>query len=209
MRQTALVKLELFIESLKAIHCGEWHPWALDIARQVADTKADIPVRSPLFKDVLFPALHDAICSGAAEPVRWLAGFSQLLYHSKEALEKLPEDMRSEFGLLCEAVRRNPQDAKSKQRLRDLHQSRFDYVLHELPVGVLYGHDGATIEQCAELLAELEDYKTLVCDIGARTEDSELIESAAFHISAYRAYLSNRKSYMNFSDYLSQQSTSL
>ena len=72
-------------------------------------------------------------------------------------------------------------------------RSRFDYVLHELRTGVLYGHNGATAEECAELLHDLSAYERLSVDPGPEEEDRELIAEARFHIPAYQHYLSENR----------------
>ena len=82
-------------------------------------------------------------------------------------------------------------------------RSRFDYALHELPAGVLYGHDGATIEQCDELLVELSDYERLAMEFGAEEEDRELIAQSRFHIPAYRRYLLEGGRDANYETFLS------
>jgi hypothetical protein len=82
-------------------------------------------------------------------------------------------------------------------------RSRFEYALHELPTGVLYGHDGATIEQCGELLEELADYKRLADEAGL-DGDHDLVSKAGFHISAYRKYLGELGRYTNYAQYLAR-----
>jgi hypothetical protein len=84
-------------------------------------------------------------------------------------------------------------------------RSRFDYVLHELPNGVLYGRDGATIEQCHELIEELSDYERLARELGSEDPDTELIAEARFHIPAYSQYLSERGHYTTYEQYLSNR----
>ncbi|MBX7206794.1 MAG: hypothetical protein K1X78_00665 [Verrucomicrobiaceae bacterium] len=204
VRSVALTQLESFITELLLRPVAEWHPWAIEIATEVVDNGIDLPVRMPLFRSVLFPALHTEVVAGSASAARWLAGFSQLLYHSQNCRDQLAPELQSEHGLILEAVRRDPTDSRAKHRLRAILQSRFDYSLHELPTGVLYGHNGATVEQCAEMIEELADYAKLCDDIGATETDAELIEEASFHLSAYRRYLLQRDSYANYPDYLTQ-----
>ncbi|MCW1921830.1 hypothetical protein OKA05_04655 [Luteolibacter arcticus] len=85
-------------------------------------------------------------------------------------------------------------------------RSRFDYALHELPLGVLYGHDGATIEECGELLEELEGYERLADQVG-HEGDRDLISKARFHIPAYRQYLEEHDRYTTYAQYLSLHSS--
>ncbi len=96
-------------------------------------------------------------------------------------------------------------DIRAKRRLVLLLRSRFDYVLHELPAGVLYSHDGATSEQCGELLAELSDYDRFAQEVGREEVDRELIEEARFHIPAYQRYLSQLDRYSSYEQFLTDQ----
>jgi hypothetical protein len=158
-------------------------------------------IRLPLFRSVLFPALHAGLQASTPGTARWLAGFSQLLYKSPACSERLPEDQRTEYGLILRAVSDDDSDLTSKRRLLALMRSRFDYALHELPAGVLYGHDGATIEECGELLEELADYERLTDQVGLEG-DRELISKARFHISTYRRYLEEHGLYTGYAQYL-------
>jgi hypothetical protein len=87
-----------------------------------------------------------------------------------------------------------------------LMRSRFDYVLHELPAGILYGTDGATIDQCDELRTELNDYEHLVQALGSEEADRDLIAEARMHIPSYKRYLSRREHYTSYEHYLSADS---
>lgn len=204
VRSLALTQLESFITELLLRPAAEWHPWAIEVATEVVDSSINLPVRMPLFRSVLFPALYAELCAGSPSAARLLAGFSQLLYHSQNCRDQLKPELQSEHGLILEAVRRDPKDSRAKHRLRAILRSRFDYSLHELPTGVLYGHNGATGEQCAEMIDELADYTKLCDDIGATETDTELIEKASFHLTAYQMYLLQRDSYASYPEYLTK-----
>lgn len=208
VRQESLAALERFTDAALKHSIEVWQPWALDLARRVVDDHEDIPVRLPLFRLMLFPALRDGLAKSIPGSARWLAGFGQLLYKSPSCRDQLPENQRSEHGLLLRAVQDDPGDTRAKNRLRLLMRSRFDYVLHELPCGVLYGNDGATIEQCDELMEELGDYEQLLEELGSEDTDRYLIAEARFHIPAYKHYLSERQHYTSYEDYLSTSGNS-
>ena len=145
VRSHALTQLEGFIKCLRAQNQTDWQNWAVSLSKEIVDDRRDVPVRLPLFRLVLFPALHSRLNAGSGAAARWLAGFSQLLFHSSECRDQLPSHLRTEHGLILEAIRRDPSDLSSKRRLRMILRSRFDYCLHELPSGVLFGPDGATL----------------------------------------------------------------
>lgn len=63
------------------------------------------------------------------------------------------------------------------------------YTLHELPDGVLYGHDGASIAECDELLGLLAEFVDLAKKAGLQEVHAKLIKDCAFHFRSYRDYL--------------------
>jgi len=60
----------------------------------------------------------------------------------------------------------------------------------------LYGSDGATIEQCEELLNDLTKYK-VVCE-KLKVDNEDLITECKFYYSAYKSYLTIYKNYSGF-----------
>jgi hypothetical protein len=202
IRQESLLALERFSEALLRLSPEVWQPWARELAKSVVDENQDIPIRLPLFRLVIFPALRSGLDQSIPGSARWLAGFAQALYKSPSCYEQLPENERSEYGLLLRAIHDDPTDIRAKKRLLILMRSRFDYVLHELPCGVLYGQDGATVEQCDELLAELSDYERLAKEIGLEDWDRRLIAQARFHVPAYKSYLLHLDNYASYEQYL-------
>lgn len=205
VRQRSIDALKRFTDAVTLLPAEIWHPWARELAMRVVDDREVIPIRIPLFRVIIFPALHAGLTTSIPGCARWLAGFGQLLYHSPECSKQLPEHQRTEHGLLLSAVRMDDTDIRAKRRLVLLLRSRFDYVLHELPAGVLYSHDGATSEQCGELLAELSDYDRFAQEVGREEVDRELIEEARFHIPAYQRYLSQLDRYSSYEQFLTDQ----
>lgn len=203
VRQESLVALERFSDAVLRLSPDIWQPWARELARLVVDEHQETPIRMPLFRKVIFPALRTGLEKSLPGCARWLAGFAQLLYHSPACSAQLPEDQRSEHGLLLLAVQNDPADMRAKKRLLMVMRSRFDYILHELPSGVLYGHNGATINECDELMRELPDYERLAGEFGSEQADRELIAQGRFHIPAYRRYLVARERYTSYEQYLS------
>jgi PAS domain-containing protein len=203
IRQESLLSLERFSEALLRLSPEVWQPWARELAMDVVDEHQEIPIRLPLFRRIIFPALQSGLEQSIPGSARWLAGFAQALYKSPSCYEQLPENERSEYGLLLRAIREDATDIRAKKRLLILMRSRFDYVLHELPDGVLYGQDGATVKQCDELLAELSDYERLAKEIGLEDWDRRLIAEARYQVPAYRCYLLDRDNYASYEEYLS------
>lgn len=207
VRSVALAQLDIFIASLLSQSEADWQDWAFNLSEAIVDHERDIPVRMPLFRSVIFPTLHSRLSAGSGGAARILAGFNQLLYHSPECQDMLPSHLRTEHGLILEAINRDPSDKRSKQRMRAILRNRFEYSLHELPSGVLYGQDGATTEECSEMISELKDYENLCAELGAEDQDRDVIEEASYYIPAYRDYLICRGAYASFATYLETHSS--
>ena len=204
VRAHALHLLDAFIAELLASPPDHWHPWAITVSQDIVDHQRPIPVRLPLFRAILFPALHRDLLAGSGFAARALASFTQFLVHSPQCRQQLPEGLRARDALLREAVRRHPSDLAAKRQLRDLHRRGFAFSLHELPAGVLYHQHGATAAECDQLLADLDEYARLCAELGRTPEDAALIAEAAHHIPAYADYLRHRDRYPSFAHYLEQ-----
>jgi hypothetical protein len=95
----------------------------------------------------------------------------------------------SATGLLLEALRVDPSDRKARQNLVGRRASYLKYTLHELPTGVLYGHNGATIAECDELVAELADFREHLEILGESARFVKLIGDCTLHFLRYKEYL--------------------
>ncbi len=188
-RSEKLRLLDAFVEELAQSPLAAWRPWALDLAAGVVDGGADITVRRALFERVLFPALAEGLDEGAPGCARWLAGLDIHLAHCPACRERLGPGRTSQRALLRLAVATDPADGRARDRLIRLIADGFKYALHELPTGVLYGHNGATPAECDLLTAELAAFGALLATAGRAAEYAELVEACAFHFAAYKQYL--------------------
>jgi hypothetical protein len=179
--------LDRFIDALLESPQATWHAWAKRTAAAVSDQGIETPVRFPLFRRVLLPALADGVRREEPGCARWLESFHQLMSHVKES--GLPAALASPYGLLREALRLDPYDARARRRLIDLFVGYFEYSLHELPTGVLYGTDGATAAQCEELSRDLDEFRVLVTAAGETEQFAGLIAECDFHFRTYAEYL--------------------
>lgn len=203
-RQQKLARLDAFISKLLEIPIERWSEWALSIAREHSEVGKRIEVRMPLFRWVLFPALLQAIERRTPGAARWLAALAQHLYRAKDCQDQLPAPRQTEIGLLLLALEHDPDDNQARLKLIDAFKWQLDYAIHEIPAGVLYGHDGATIEQCGELQATLDTFCGLVdaAELGARYES--LIQECRFHFRHYAIYLANSQRYDSYAGYLAE-----
>lgn len=203
-RAEKLLALGAFLDCLAESPEHEWRSWAWWIAERVVDKGEALRIRMPLFERAIFPALLTGYRTDQLGCARWLAGLCQLLYRSRGCREQLPEEERSEWGLLRAAIRCDSEDRWARRRLLEnlVHELRFS--LHELPAGVLYGMDGASPEQCRELELILHEFRTLAAKEGQEPQYADLIDACRFHFRAYRAYLLNPMDCRNYAQYLAR-----
>jgi hypothetical protein len=204
-REEKLNALQTFIDELLRDAQYDWRPWALSVARKVIDDGDETVIRMPLFKRVIFPSLFEALDAKAPGAARWLAGLSQLLYQCHSCLRRLGDLRSTEVALLRLALEHDPSDQRARNRLIHAVADRFQFCLHELPAGVLYGMNGATPTECDELLAELVEFRELLAAAGRTREYAQLVAECAFHFDAYRRFLACDARNGGYAAYLARQ----
>jgi hypothetical protein len=206
IRDVMMPALDRFIDKLLEQPAPEWREWARGTAASVSDDNASaVPVRFPLFRRVLLPVLVDGVLKAEPGCARWLASFESLLVNTRET--GLPESQSTTVGLLEEALRVDPGDELARRRLVDRRASYMEYTLHEVPSGVLYGTDGASAEQCQELLLLLERFKEDVAITGQGERFAELIAECDLHYRSYADYLRAGPPYGGYEEFLARRTT--
>ena len=198
VRSPILPTLENFIDALARTSVEYRTSWALKIAEAVVDQKKGIPVRLPLFRKVLFPALLSGYREQIPGCARWLAGFYQLLYNSPGCLDQLSPNERFVPNLLRAALQVDPNDTRSRGQLIGVLASHLEYAIHEVPSGVLFGSNGASIAECDLLVEELDEFSRLASADGCIERYRGLVDDCRLHFVAYRDYLGNRAGCVNY-----------
>lgn len=198
--------LTRFLDSFSDLAVDSQRNWALNLASKIVDGSDSTPVRMPLFRRVLLPHLQTAIADRLPGSARWLAGFAQHIYKCTDLGPQLDDGTLTEHGLLLAAIEHDPTDDASRHQLLKLLVSRLQYTLHELPTGVLYGNDGATVSECADLLSELDDFMQHANRLGVADDYADLIRDCRLHYKTYANYLADRCGAACYADFLSQVS---
>ena len=201
LRSERNAALERFLDSFVTLPKQIQHEWALQFLTE--PDLQDVTIRMPLFRRVLLPQLRFAVDDRIPRCAYWLSRHAQLIYKCHDAIPDLP-DTYTEHGLLLTAIDHDPNDDTARHRLVELISSHLDYTLHELPWGVLYGHDGATIPQCEEMLAELDDFVGHVKRLGLIDNYSDLISDCRSHYRSYAIYLADPGGASSYAEFLSQ-----
>ena len=200
IRAVTMPAIDRFIDALLARPREEWTRWAKDVAAAVADRGEGVPIRFPLFRRVLLPVLAAGVRQGEPGCARWLAHFEPLLVHTPGS--DLLEHLQTAHGLLREAARVDPTDELARRRLVRVRADYLEYTLHELPAGVLYDRDGATVGGCDELLSELAEFREHLAATGQAAEYGRLVAECDFHYRAYRDYLTTGRPGGSYGRYL-------
>ncbi|WP_277208952.1 hypothetical protein [Isoptericola croceus] len=83
-----------------------------------------------------------------------------------------------------------------------------DYAIHELPSGVLWGANGATPAQCAEMLSDLDAFAGICARLGL-DDHTEFIEACRWHFDHYPHYLGRRRHFVDYATYIRDRRGSL
>lgn len=76
----------------------------------------------------------------------------------------------------------------------------YEYTLHELPAGVLYGADGANAKECADLMKGTYELEELASIVGK--DISEFLAMCRWHYERYAHYLGRQRHFGSYSNYL-------
>jgi hypothetical protein len=193
--------LTVFIDDLLQLPVPTWELWALSVAAEFVD-RGGYQVRDMLFERVVFPALLRGINDRKPNCARWLGGMAQHLYRCPKCMEQLGPALSFEEALFRLALTVDPADAGARKGLIKAMARQFWYSLHELPSGVLFGHDGATPSQCGELRSDLSEFEKLVAVEEKTTEYAGLIEKCRYHFTAYEQYLTRRPKTGDYADFI-------
>ncbi len=116
-------------------------------------------VRHELYESILFPVLIAGYQQADPSSIKRLAETDQNLCQDRSLWAQLGNKTKS--ALLHEYVSLCPQYSAARHNLLETEIKSFRYCEHEWPAGILYGHDGATVSECGELLAAIADFRKL------------------------------------------------
>ena len=171
-----------------------------------------MPVRSPLFAELLLPALARGVRDGLPGCARWTARLLPLGRGQHDRL-LLPEGARWPSALFRMALELDPEDCASRHHLIEELSSALDYATHEVPAGILWDEKGvSTVEQLDELLAEVAEMELHMEISGVREVQGknlvDLAEFCRFHLTAYRGFLEGHPEGESYHEYLDRTYTS-
>jgi hypothetical protein len=137
---------------------AEWVRWYL------ANERWDQRIRHEIYEQLIFPVLLDGYQRGDLWCLRWLIRTVSNIYTGTQLWEQI--DRKTELTLREELVARAPEDARARRELVDCFITMFRHNAHEWPRVILCGMDGASVSQCAQILAAAE--RALELDVERR-----------------------------------------
>jgi hypothetical protein len=157
-------------------------------------------IRMPLFAQLVYPVLEREIASDNLRAIRVLLQFTTLL-NNYNIMQKL-YDGYSAKSLIKRYLQYDPDNHEILMKKEALLSNDLYFAVHELPHGVLYGMDGATLDGCKELIDLLEEYKSTCQKLQIdRNADICYYE---MHFQGYLDYLHHRHLYKGYRDYIHQ-----
>lgn len=207
LRASSLTLLENFLSAIDNCTLEFRRDWVEALAQRVADKDSSAVVRFPLFNRLVGPVLVGGVLAGRPASARLLSTFDQFLYaQAASGLVQLPDSLHSVEALLIEALRVAPDDSAARNRLVENRARYLSYTLHEIPSGVLYGHDGASISECDELLTLLDEFVSDTRLLQKEHDYADLVSRCRFHYAEYRKYLESPFRGRGYSAYLQRGS---
>ncbi len=205
VRPQTLSALSKFVEALQADTQKRRDAFTEEFCCQMADDGVPLPLREPLFASIIGPYLVSSYQNRDRNAGRWLSHFYSQFRNMPPAqrLIDLP-DLPSPMELLMQAYRRDPDNIQTQDALIQYYAQQFAYTVHEVPSGVLYGHDGATVAECEEWQNNLALFQEAVQRRGLTEKYETAVRYWNFHFHGYADYLTHRKQYQDYADYISR-----
>lgn len=140
-------------------------------------------IRHEIFIDLVFPILKAGYQSNDFRCTLWLGKLIQNIYQAK----KLDEELGgvTDLGLFRKCYEIDPTNDEGRQLLLKSIVAWLEYSVHEWPSGILYGNDGATLEQCTDISIEVER----VLKLDKEHSYSEFIKQYVKKLTEYRTKL--------------------
>ena len=204
-RAHTLTALREFVRALQADSEERQRRFAETFCHRVADAGDMLPLREPLFAGIIGPFLVSAHQKGEKDAGRWLAYFQPHFINMPPSQRLIdPVDALSPITLLTEAFRRDPDDTRTQDLLIRTLAGHFAYAVHEVPSGVLYGVNGATVAECRKWEDDLALFHEVVQKRQVVEEHEVAMHYWGFHFHGYADYLTHREQYQSYADYVEQ-----
>ncbi len=140
-------------------------------------------IRHEIFHELVFPVLKLGYERADFKSTLWLGKLIQNIYQSKEIHQEL--GYVSELEIFEKCFKLEPENNEARLLFVECIISWLRYSEHEWPSGILYGNNGATLEECKELSAAVQQ----VLELDKEHKFSEFIKQYNKRLTEYRTNL--------------------
>ena len=140
-------------------------------------------IRHEIFHQLVFPILKTGYLNKDFNCTLWLGKLIQNIYQYPKAHEELGWVTEIELFKKCHEL--NPENDEARKLLLSRIVSWLEYTEHEWPSGILYGNNGATLEQCSDIASEIE----LILSLDEEHKYNEFIKQYSKKLAQYKARL--------------------
>lgn len=149
LKKQAAASVKLFVDSFHGE--DDIYSWVWSYLPKLEKNRHS-RIRHELFIDLIYPTLRKGFRSGDYDSTLWLGKLIQNIYQARGVFEELDSLVEIDFFKKCHEI--DPQRDEGNKLLLQSILRWLSYCDHEWPSGILYGMNGATIEQCVEIRKE-------------------------------------------------------
>lgn len=180
LKKQASKALRVFISSFE--NEQEKEEWVREYLPKL-QTNRHSRIRHEIFYELVYPILKAGYKNNDFASTLWLGKLAQNFYQARQLHEEL--NWASELSLYKKSYEIDPGNDEARLLLLKAIVSWLEYSEHEWPSGILYGNNGATIEQCDEISSEVQR----VLKLDKENAYNEFIKQYVKKLSEYRARL--------------------
>lgn len=157
---------------------SEWTKRYLD---EVIAAKEYVPrIRFEVYSQVVFPVLAEGAARDDVWSWLWIYRTSQNFWEGETSFAK--DFAEPEEGILGRLSRLAPDNETVRTEHLNHIISHLDHCIHEWPAGVLYGMNGATLEQCEDL----HEAVAMARNLDGQKQYEEFLADFETKLSAYQ-----------------------
>lgn len=158
----------------------------------------NIIIRQPFFMNIVYPILSENIEKNNVDAIKAMIKLGDPLLNYRNITGDYHYYLR---GLIDKGLSISPDDAQLLSCFLGETGRVMDRSLREIPIGVLYdGVDGASIEECDELLELLDRYEAVCRKLNVKEE--KWVSICRYYYTTYKEYLGTDEDYDGYEDFL-------
>jgi len=184
LKKQASKSIRAFISSFE--NEREIEDWVWEYLPKL-DTNRHSRIRHEIFYELVYPILKRGYEHNDFSSTLWLGKLAQNIYQARQIHEEL--DWVTDFSLYNKSHKLDPNNDEARLLLLKSIVDWLEYSEHEWPSGILYGNEGATIEQCDYISTEVQR----VLRLDKEHTYSEFIKQYNKKLSEYRARLNKQR----------------